>query len=139
MCMMTTSKPNTAAWCLDCSNELRGVERKCPECGRGFSPQDPTSFAAAKPPRFRPRQWFLAGSVLFLFGMAGGLLAFPIGGILWAIGVFPGLAMMIVAAVRAHEKWSERIAMILLVLLGAGAALVAYAFLGLLSLKPGEL
>jgi hypothetical protein len=48
MCAMSD-----AARCLDCGYLLRGLrQHRCPECGRGFVPDDPSTYATEMPRPF---------------------------------------------------------------------------------------
>lgn len=86
-------------YCLGCSYCLEGLsEPRCPECGRGFDPNKPNTFAV-KPPVARlrtPGNIFLLGSiigtVLVIFADAGGEapLCFMLGG-------FTSLAVLVLS------------------------------------------
>jgi hypothetical protein len=61
--MATSAEPKVAKplrllpLCLDCNYSLRGLaESRCPECGREFNIQDPTSFNNARPLRWIDRK-----------------------------------------------------------------------------------
>jgi hypothetical protein len=49
--------PRLLPLCLDCNYSLRGLaESRCPECGREFNIQDPTTFNNARPLRWIDRK-----------------------------------------------------------------------------------
>ncbi len=80
-------------YCLGCQYDLRGLpERRCPECGRAFDPQDPATYL--KVPT-QPRPYFLLvliwlvpillfAMLLLTLGVGRGL---PIRELLWGLGV----------------------------------------------------
>jgi len=61
--MATSAEPKLAKpprllpLCLDCNYSLRGLaQSRCPECGREFNIQDPTSFNNERPLRWIDRK-----------------------------------------------------------------------------------
>ena len=62
--------PRLLPLCLDCNYSLRGLaQSRCPECGREFHIQDPTSFNNERPLRWidrkllKPIGWPMFGAI----------------------------------------------------------------------------
>jgi hypothetical protein len=64
--------------CIDCEYELRnlmpfGGEHRCPECGRGFDPDDPATVAPIQVEMNPAQRWFMA--VWLMSALAAGMAA----------------------------------------------------------------
>ena len=61
--------PNPTRWCLRCQYPLNAVtDNRCPECGKGFDPDDPATFitdpVGRKLNKYAP--WIFVGAIALL-------------------------------------------------------------------------
>src|ERR1051326_3868290 len=96
-----------AAFCIRCGYPLNGVVgRKCPECGRGFDPRDPSTWARGpgrvgrwlcRPPGFTDWALAVAAAMVTLWAYS------PPGRFagLWSVSV--GLWFLAVGLLRSEE------------------------------------
>ncbi len=134
MTFLTRSRPvssseSTERYCRDCGYSLHRLgTAKCPECGRPFDPDDPTTFAS----RSRRRQLRRIENRLVLAGLAMALLVLGIFhlDLLWLLFILTGLAavlsspIIILARKRARWRMWEVAGLICPILLWIALALV---------------
>ncbi len=85
---MTAGLSSANRICLDCGYPLKRLrENRCPECGRQFSPQDPTTFAVG---RRMTRGWMIATWFVWLYPVLWLVYAHLVWIVAWAfIGHMP--------------------------------------------------
>ena len=123
-------------YCLGCSYCLEGLSNhRCPECGRGFDPLNPATFAInpghirARRPGSRLLSFAIIGLVLFFLTFvhpSGGLYFLAIGSLLQTCVVLVGLCSAVFGSSRASVRLCVAIAIGVLQL-GATLLLIAAA------------
>lgn len=88
--------------CIDCAYDLRGLSRHaCPECGRWFEPDDPTSYDT-RPPFLRWTYWAPGFVIALLVGLLGFGFLFGLGATGWVVWL--GVPACIGAAMGIYCK-----------------------------------